>query len=195
MHLSISTANNMKSTLIIFSFITMTLCGNAQQAESLSQLHDTLMKKEISSFALAGKNLGSLQNTAAVNLTAIPLSRCNDKFVVFEKGNLKYLDLLVSIDADHSGTVSKVKEVRLIFIKVLVTLPDSALAAITDPQFCTGFTKKNKPGSSTCKVFRSADRKRVYVYMLNGSGENRYEVTWVVESGKYFTRVLDKVKE
>lgn len=180
----------MKS-IFLFSILTITtFCGNAQQTESLASLRDTLIKNEIASFTIAGKN-----HTKTAGLTPIPLSRCNDSFVIFEKGNWKYLDLMVSINADYAGTGSKVREIRLIYIKVLYTLPDSAFADITEPKFCTGFTKKNKPGTSNCKVFRSADRKRVYVYMLNGSGDNTYEVTWVVQSGVYLTRVVDKIKQ
>ncbi|WP_315823560.1 hypothetical protein [Paraflavitalea speifideaquila] len=45
----------------------------------------------------------------------------------------------------------------------------------------TQFTAKNKPVAVDCKAFRSADKQRVYIYMVNGEGRDRYEVTWVIQ--------------
>ena len=84
----------------------------------------------------------------------------------------------------------KIKEVRFIHVKYQLLLPESALAGLYEPNFCY---KDNTTGklAASCKVFRSTDKRRVYIYMYNSDGAGGYEVTWVIQDSKYLTRVID----
>jgi len=43
-----------------------------------------------------------------------------------------------------------------------------------------------------CKVYLSKDKKRIYIYMMNGDGAGSYEVTWIIQNKKYKRRVIDQ---
>lgn len=74
-------------------------------------------------------------------------------------------------------------------------LPTEALEGLYEPNFCSSnysSTKKQPlPEHYFASVYESADKKRVYIYMLNGDGAGGYEVTWVIEDHKYLMRVVD----
>lgn len=76
-------------------------------------------------------------------------------------------------------------------------LPASAFAGLYEPNFCPeeylswGKEKQPEPEKLFCSVYRSEDKKRVYIYMLNGDGAGGYEVTWVIQDHKYLMRVID----
>jgi hypothetical protein len=40
-------------------------------------------------------------------------------------------------------------------------------------------------------VYRSADGKRIYIYMLKRETGGSYEVTWVIQDKKYLRRIID----
>ena len=87
-------------------------------------------------------------------------------------------------------------EVRYLHYKYQIILPDSAIAGIINPRFCINPKVNYKIGKATstvCRVFQSPDKKRVYIYMLNGAGAEQYEVTWVINENKYYGRIIDKV--
>ncbi len=102
------------------------------------------------------------------------------------------------------GTQGKVPKQRIKSLNVLfsahriVTIPDSAFSDLYEPKICTTITTKNqkkKLKTSSCKVLQSQDKSRVYIYMLNGDNEAKYEVTWIIDKGKYIGRVVDNVPE
>jgi hypothetical protein len=155
-------------------------------------LRDNLIRNEIASFSINGSSIrdsGGLSNA----LTEIPLKRCSDKHLYFEKGNLYAAEIIISIQANEGALPPGIKDIMYIHYKYGFSLPDSAIADIPNPRFCEKYTSKGKPLVSNSRVFRSADKKRVYIYMLNGEGADSYEVTWVVQDSKYLTRVVDRV--
>jgi hypothetical protein len=42
------------------------------------------------------------------------------------------------------------------------------------------------------RLFHSTATNHHYLYLFNGEGENRYEVTWIIENGNYLRRVVDE---
>ncbi|MBS1744582.1 MAG: hypothetical protein JST21_00285 [Bacteroidetes bacterium] len=70
-----------------------------------------------------------------------------------------------------------------------VVVPLSAFADLYEPKFY--FTDANGNKKTYCNVYRSADKRKYYIYMLNGEGNGRYEVTWVIEDKHYLRRVVD----
>jgi hypothetical protein len=183
----------MMRILILAMVLFLALNGYSQQTEIYFGLSDSLIRKELSTFTRAARLPASAVNNKA--LKQIKLSRCGLDFVTFESGDWIALDKLVSISSSETEPC-KVAEVRYLHYKYQIILPDSAIAGIINPRFCSNAKANHKIGkatSSDCRVFQSPDKKRVYIYMLNGAGLGQYEVTWVINENKYYGRIIDKV--
>jgi hypothetical protein len=83
------------------------------------------------------------------------------------------------------------------------SLPDSAFIGVFEPVYfdCSTIDSESKRERRECnalyapyvKVFTSYDRRRLYIYMLNGKDSEKYHVIWVVYNGhKYYGRYLFK---
>jgi len=92
--------------------------------------------------------------------------------------------------------------VSYIHVKYVYRLPSSAFDGLYEPKFCTFIppkkkVKETKPTKNITEVFArafcSADGKRVYIYMVNGEENARYEVTWILQNGEYDGRVIDNL--
>jgi hypothetical protein len=81
-----------------------------------------------------------------------------------------------------------IQSVTLIFGNDTVAVPAAAFSDLYEPLFMyrDGGASKTHDG-----VYESADKKTVYVYMLNKEGSNYYEVTWVIRDKTYLRRVVD----
>lgn len=121
-------------------------------------------------------------------LNEIKLSSCSNRHVVFEKNYFFSYDLMATI-AQENPTSHKIM-VRAAFGDIQALAPDSAVTDIVTPMFGTDCSKKNKPGTTNCKVYQSRDKLRLYVSMVNG--EN-YEITWIFKNKKYYGRVIEKI--
>ena len=80
----------------------------------------------------------------------------------------------------------------------LVDFPVEAFTGIYEPWPCEWsyqpvgkYVHREPLSTPNLKMFQSKKSHCIYLYMLNGEGENRYEVTWIVQDGKYLTRVVD----
>ena len=72
-----------------------------------------------------------------------------------------------------------------------VVIPAEAFADLYEPHLY--YTDSKGSGKTYCNVYRSADRRKYYIYMLNGEGTGRYEVTWIIQDKHYLRRVVDWV--
>lgn len=203
----------MPRLIFIAVFLFFGQIGYSQVSESYADLPEGIIKTEVSSFA---RSAGMVKQIDSSNnkLTEIKLKRCANDFVSFESGDLIALDKLVSIQSRPVSTTgnkmvgekvwgsgdslltTEVSEVRYIHYKSQLILPDSAIAGLFNPKFCMNPAKNNKIGKATtsnCRVYQSRDKRRVYIYMLNGEGSQQYEVTWVIEDGQYYGRIVDQI--
>jgi len=185
----------------------------SQTSEGYAGLPNGIIKNELALFV---KSSGNMVQIGEINnkLIEIKLKRCSHDFAYFESGDIIALDKLVSIQSKAVTTTgnkitddkawgigdippsTEVSEVRYIHYKFQLILPDSAIAGLFNPKFCANPKKNNKTGKTlicNCKVFQSLDRRRVYIYMLNGEGSQQYEVTWAIEDGEYYRRIVDSV--
>jgi hypothetical protein len=90
----------------------------------------------------------------------------------------------------------KVKSINFIHVKMMVELPESAFDGIYEPTIYYCRTKADrKKHQNYFKAYLSEDNLRMYIYMLNGKGKDRYEVTWVVNGFDYYNRYINKVPE
>ena len=160
-----------------------------KESESFAKLQNGEIKSEIASFNI--KASVCLENIPIIEVEEIPLKHCTDSSAYFEKGNIRGAECVVSILASNSCSKSRVIRMFYSMYSYAYNFPDSAINDIYNPKFCTEYTRKNKPVSSNCKVFQTENRKRIYIYMLYGEGENQYEITWVYQDNDYYTRVID----
>jgi hypothetical protein len=70
-----------------------------------------------------------------------------------------------------------------------VVVPHEAYADLYEPNLF--YTDANGREKTFCSVYMSVDRRKYYIYMLNGNGTGRYEVTWVIQDKHYLRRVVD----
>lgn len=186
---------------------------NAKENESFLRLPDGIIKRELASFNI--KASSGLDSFPKIKVNEIPLRFCKEGGVGFYKrGNrvfihsekfdtlghkLFYDDTqkqhLILIDnslfwgTDGEVPTKKIENIVYEHIAYAKYLPDSAFKGLYEPNLCEKAHGKKRIAYS--KVFQSVDRRRIYIYMLNGSGAGSYEVTWVLQNGKYYTRVID----
>lgn len=184
--------------------------------ESFIKLADGIIKKEAAFFTIAA--FESRTNISSkIKVNEIPLLNCTDSSATFLEGgvtvdiysskfdtighDLSFVDpqqpFLILIDnqpfwgTDGGLPKKRIRSVIFTHEKYQMTLPDSAIAGLYEPNFCDRDKKTWKPLKNLCNVFRSDDKRRVYIYMLNSDGAGSYEVTWVIQDGKYHTRIID----
>jgi hypothetical protein len=179
--------------VVVFSEVCMgqqakILRNMISEKESFQRLTDTLIKREIAVFNFKGSANAKIGSLSETKLKSIPVRKCLDDYAYFSKGSI-----IVSIESDSGIPKSRVKEIMFIYVKDVLILPDSAIANIYELNFCSKSKSGGKKVTTDCKVFLSEDRRRGYIYMLNGSDKDQYEVTWIIQDSKYYGRVVDFV--
>ncbi|MFT3934172.1 MAG: hypothetical protein QM726_11190 [Chitinophagaceae bacterium] len=183
--------------LTTFCFASIIACGQEgiSSSESLVNLSNSLIKKEIAGFAIKGKTLAQENNSIKPNLHEIPLRNCSDNEVhlslsTFTSSVSTFIHL-------YFKTGAAAKSLDSIFLVThshfWVRIPDSAYKGLLQTGTCN-FKRSGKNDefhSPNYKAFYSADKKRLYIYMLGETSTNKYEVTWVIVNDKYVTRIFD----
>jgi hypothetical protein len=120
---------------------------------------------------------------------------------------------LVTIDGNYvwgtNGEIPQRKIDSVFFVihsHVLVDFSKTAFSGIFEPNNCSNefseIGKRNKKGymilkekysSTYYKVFQAKKGARIYLYMINGIGESQYEVTWIIQNGRYLSRIVDLI--
>lgn len=198
--------------IVAISLILGKFC-HSQASVHYADLPEGDFKTEMSLFVKSA-GIGKTIDNSDKRLSEIKLKRCSGDFAYFESGDIIAIDKLVNISSKpvtltgdkilenqgwgkgNGNPLTEIGEVQYIHAKFQLILPDSAIAGLYNPRFCINHNSKNKIRKSTrtdCRVYQSADKRRVYIYMLNGAPEDQYEVTWVIKDGMYSMRVIDKV--
>jgi hypothetical protein len=185
---------------------------------SFDSINEGNIKRELASFTLTGAKEKTVNK---LDINCIPLRKCNDTLIVFEKGNLIYLDRLIDIfiskfdtsghkfsfnnnklifiddepfyGGDSSIPVNKISAIRVMIGKLAFTIPENAYFDVYEPNICTSSSKRRINQESNWKVYQSIDEKRLYIYSVLGVADKKFEVTWIITNGKYTMRVLDKI--
>ena len=189
---------------IIFVLLTCffgfaSIAQNSPATQTLANVSDTLIKREISSFSRAKNISQEAIRSLKSPLIEIPLQHCSESEVhlslskfnssvstfihLYFKGNTtdKILDSIFVVTHSHFW----------------VKIPRSAFEGISQNLSCEATKingKRSHLTSPNYKAYYSANKRRMYVYMIGGSEENKYEVTWVFVDDKYLSRVLDKIQ-
>lgn len=138
---------------------------------------DSAIMREIASITV--NNFSKLEHDTLTKpkLIEIPLKKCTDSSAFFEKGNLYTSEIIVNICSENS----RIKEIIYLHYKLGLILPDSVINDINISRL----------RDNQCKVFRSEDKKRIYIYILNSDLKNNYEVIWIIKDDKYYTRAVN----
>jgi hypothetical protein len=129
-------------------------------------------------------------NKVKVFITSAPFEASKHKlFYYYDK---KYL---VKIDGKpfygDYGTIPTTAIASVIVIvnnKDTVAIPPTAFADLFHPDFTYSDGGTIKTHNA---VYLSADKHRMYIYMVNSEAIGKYEVTWILQDNKYVGRIID----
>lgn len=168
------------------------------------------IRDDLATFALGGID----ERMGKKPLEKLPATDYNLRSITFEGDNIKvvitsgtfepskhklfyYYDkkYLVKIDGKpyygDYGTIptTTIASVIVVVNKDTIAIPATAFADLYHPEFTYS------DGSGTVRthnaVYLSANKRRMYIYMINKEAVGRYEVTWIIEDKKYVGRVID----
>jgi len=176
--------------------------------DNFSKVREKDIRSDLASFAIAGIE----ERIGKKPLHDIPARNYSGTNLLFEEGNIKVnitagifdpskhrLDsvekYLVKIDKKpyfgNYGSVPRytISSVTLNIDKDTIRVPQTALFDLYSPTFAY------RDGGGIPKTFNavylSADKRTIYVYMLNKEDKGSYEVTWIFRDKQYLRRVVD----
>lgn len=178
--------------------------------ESFTKYPKGEVRDDLATFTIGGID----ERIGKKPLERLPATDFNMRSITFEGNNLKvvitggtfeaskhklfyYYDkkYLVKIDGKpyygDYGTVPTTTISSVIVIvnsKDTVALPPAAFADLFHPEFTYSDGGTIKTHNA---VYQSADKKRLYIYMVNSEAIGKYEVTWILQDNKYVGRVID----
>ncbi|MDH7463916.1 hypothetical protein QEG73_21620 [Chitinophagaceae bacterium 26-R-25] len=186
-----------KYLLYLAFFCCMTAYAFAQPnfyAETISNVSDSVIMKEIASFTKAGRLLHP--DTLQAKLVEIPISSCSDKSINWAASSFfSSISTFIHIYFLPDSSLRKVDSIFVVtHSHFWVKFPGNAYKGIITSASCNfSGSKKQRFYSDYYKAFYSSDKKRLYIYLIDGTGADKYEVTWVVVNDKYLGRVVDKI--
>lgn len=175
--------------------------------EILEKMQEKDIQADLSTFTMAGVDLG----VGKTPLHSIPVSSYDGSHLSFSGDNVNVTiqagtfdaskhkmnfveKFLVKIDNKgyfgNYGTIPKttIASVTAVIGADTVQIPAAAIADLYNPSFTySAGGKANIAGG----VYFSADKKRIYIYLLKQEEGGSYEVTWVIQDKKYLRRVVD----
>jgi len=181
--------------------------------ESFTKIQDKTVRADIASFAMAGLD----ESAGKLPLRKLQLTAIGIDSIAFEGSGItvkiksgrfdaskhklgyytntetekKYLTKINGkpFYGDY-GSVPKtsIASLTVLFGADTILIPAEAYADLYNPIFSYN---ENGVQKYINNVFLSADGRKVYIYMLKREAGGSYEVTWVIEDGKYVRRVVD----
>jgi hypothetical protein len=183
------------------------LPDSRRKTESFDRFHTKDLRADLATFTLSG--IG--ESVGLLPLQKIPYTKLSNDSIVFEgdgikakvkispfdpsKHKLSYDEkYLVRIDRKpYYGNYlqvpkTQISDVSVIINKDTVFIPPTAYNDL----YNLNFTYLDKGVERTTDaVYKSKDGRKVYLYLFSKDKTGSYEVTWIIEDGKYLRRVLD----
>ncbi len=177
--------------------------------ENFIKMQEKDIRADLSQFTFGGIGESLMKH----RLDAIPIESVNNEAIIFSNDtviaqittgtfdatkhkitwyNDKYA---VKIDnkpfwgTDKTVPKNTITSIIAIIESDTVVVPAAAFIDLYEPKLFYTDAKGNK--KTFCNVYRSLDKRKYYIYMVNGDGTGRYEVTWVIQDKKYLRRVID----
>jgi hypothetical protein len=213
------------SGIFSFFLSPQSICFGQKEYHAKSIINDSIVHREMDYFTIAGASQNKDNSDMGIILKEIPLTYSGDSVVVFEKADWYSVHWAFYISFEpfdilnHSITYSKdsiilaiddhscygisnrlpkrqVSRIDFFHEKYRVRIPENAFDGIYEVPIYYCKTKKDrKKPQHFFKAYLSNDKRRKYLYMLNGEGKDRYEVTWVMDGYDYYGRFINKVPE
>jgi hypothetical protein len=177
---------------IVYCTSTLAFAQTNASSQSLLNISDSTVKKEIASFTKTGKHLST--DTSKTKLVAIPISACSDKSANWAASKFfGSVSTFIHVYFLQENSIRKVDSIFLVtHSHFWVKFPEDAYKGIVATALCNfSGGKKQEFFSDYYKAFYSNDKRRIYIYMLGETESNKYEVTWVVVNDKYWGSVMD----
>lgn len=128
-------------------------------------------------------------DTAIIQITTGSFDATRHKVTWYDDKYAVKLDNKPFWGTEHKVPKRTITSVVAIIESDTVIVPQTAFFDLYEPKlFYTDAKGKQK---TFCNVYRSPDKRKYYIYMVNGEGTGRYEVTWVIQDKKYLRRVVD----
>ncbi len=211
----------MRNVLLAAALIISSICvaqepefpDTRNKREGFSRVQDKAIRADLASFAMAGLD----ESAGKLPLRTVALKGVGRDFIAFEGNGIKVR--IQAGDFDESkhklgyytnqdtkkkyltridgkpfyGDYGRMPETTIETVTVLfgtdtVAIPREAYADLYNPIFSYD---ENGVQKYINNVFLSADSRTVYIYMLKREAGGSYEVTWVIQDGKYARRVVD----
>ena len=197
--------------LFILPFLSVKAQDDVPDLRSKKDNFKKVMEKDVRSDAATFTMSGIDESVGKPMLTSIPVISYTHNDIHFEgsgisvtmtagnfdaaKHKLMYSDkYLIKIDnKGYYGQYTQVPKhnitsVQVIIDKDSVAIPPTAYSDLYNPAFTYADGDKLKTFAG---VYQSADKRKVYIYMLNRDELGSYEVTWVIQDKKYLRRIVD----
>ena len=177
--------------------------------DNFSKMMEKDARADLSQFTFAGIS----ESLTKHKLEEVPVSSVNNDEIIFANETASFKITTGNFDAtkhkvswvgdkyavkldNHPfwGTENKVPKRIIASVTVIiggdtVGIPTAAFVDLYEPHFY--YTNAKGSSKTYCNVYTSADHRRFYIYMLNGEGTGRYEVTWIIQDKHYMRRVVD----
>jgi hypothetical protein len=176
--------------------------------ESITKMMEKDIQGDLATFTMAGIDLFAGQP----KLKSLPVTAYDNNQITSEEEGLKvqvtagrfdpskhklnYSEkYLVKIDnKPYFGGYGTVPKTTIASITVVlgadsIAIPPAAYVDLYNPDFT--YTDRNGKLNAYCTVYRSADKRKIYIYLLKREDGGSYEVTWVIQDKKYLRRVVD----
>jgi hypothetical protein len=176
--------------------------------ESFARLYDKVLRSDLTAFTVGG--IGESVNKPV--LKKVPAVKYGDDFISFDSNDLHitiraaafvaakhklYYEgkFLTKIDnKPYFGNYTKLPQFGIASLTVVVgkdtvLIPPNAISDLYNPHFV--YSDASGVLRSQDAVYLSADKRRIYIYMLNKDEKGSYEITWVIQDNKYLRRVID----
>jgi len=128
-------------------------------------------------------------DTVTVQITTGNFDATKHKVTWYNDEHAVKLDNRAFWGTEHKVPKRTITSIVAVIEADTVVLPQVAFVDLYEPQFYFADAKGNR--KTYCAVYKSLDKRKYYIYMLNGTGTGRYEVTWVIQDKQYLRRVVD----
>lgn len=159
---------------------------------TLGGVSESLVKHSLVAIPLKsiGPDVITFSNdTAIIKITVGAFDATKHKVTWYDDKYAVKLDNKAFWGTPHTVPKHNITSVTAIIGSDTLVVPPAAYFDLYEPRLYYTDAKGSK--KTYCSVYRSPDQRKYYIYMLNGEGKGRYEVTWIIQDKKYLRRVVD----
>ncbi|MBV9961377.1 MAG: hypothetical protein JO072_03950 [Parafilimonas sp.] len=155
-------------------------------------ISESLVKHRLNSLPLIGAKDDQIifsNDTATVQITTAAFDPTKHKVTWFEDKYAVKLDNKPFWGTENTVPKHIITSVVAIIEGDTVVVPQSAFIDLYEPHLY--YTDSKSKTKTYCNVYTSGNKRNYYIYMFNGNGNGKYEVTWVIQDKRYLRRVVD----